>query len=211
VVIGGRGSLGPSASIELLESGSFRILDVFLDSERTQHTASVLASGQVLIAGGFGSDGQALSSTEVFDVETESIRAGPDMQDARGDHSATVLSDGRVLVVGGRGDDGALRTVEVFDPETEMFTDTGFLTGPRYGHRAVLDDEGGLLAIGGFDHEAQPSGVVERYDAAAGTFSETASLVSERAWHAAATLGEGARAEDGTSPVTTSEIDRHGE
>ena len=71
---------------------------------RQQHTATLLADGRVLIAGGFWSDGQAwrvLSSTERFDPGSGDFSPIGSMGTPRSGHTATRLDDGRVFIVGG--------------------------------------------------------------------------------------------------------------
>lgn len=65
-----------------------------------------LADGRILVAGGATSDeidpeARALASTELFDPETETWTAGPDLLEPRKDGHAIELEDGRVLIHGG--------------------------------------------------------------------------------------------------------------
>jgi len=71
---------------------------------RGSHTASLLADGTVLLAGGFNLDGGTFNhplEAEVFDPLTESFTLAAPLNQGRSQHTATVLFDGRVLVVGG--------------------------------------------------------------------------------------------------------------
>src|SRR5882724_716653 len=68
---------------------------------RAAHTATLLPSGEVLIAGGMPDGGGAIRSFEIFDPRRNAIARGGDMIEARAGHTATPLRDGRVLVAGG--------------------------------------------------------------------------------------------------------------
>ena len=72
--------------------------------QRMSHTLTLLPDGRVLAAGGEdpkGSDYFLYSSTEIFDPETNTWSAGPELSQPRANHSATLMPDGRVLLAGG--------------------------------------------------------------------------------------------------------------
>jgi hypothetical protein len=79
-------------------AGSVRVLGN-MNARRAVHTATMLNSGSILIAGGL--DG--LSSTELYDLATKSFTAATNMNVPRAGHTATLLPDGRVLIAGGYG------------------------------------------------------------------------------------------------------------
>jgi Bacterial Ig-like domain (group 2)/Galactose oxidase, central domain/Kelch motif len=64
---------------------------------RTFHTATLLPSGKVLVAGG----GDESSTAEVYDPVTSSFSTTGGMEIGRSGHTATLLSNGSVLVSGG--------------------------------------------------------------------------------------------------------------
>jgi hypothetical protein len=68
------------------------------------HSATLLPSGKVLVAGGdyYGINGNHhMNDTQIYDPATKTWSPGPSMAVGRSAHSATLLNDGRVLVVGG--------------------------------------------------------------------------------------------------------------
>ena len=67
---------------------------------RDHHTATLLNSGQVLIAGG-DENGTYLSSAELYNASTGTFAATGSMTVARHFHTATLLSNGQVLIAGG--------------------------------------------------------------------------------------------------------------
>ena len=64
-----------------------------------------LASGGIAIEGAAEgptlSEGALLSTTEIYDPDTNAWTPGPDMAEPRYDHTATALPDGSVLIAGG--------------------------------------------------------------------------------------------------------------
>ena len=67
---------------------------------RYDHTATLLPSGKVLVAGGFNTMAP-LSSAELYDPTTGTWAPTGSMTDARAFYTATLLPSGKVLVAGG--------------------------------------------------------------------------------------------------------------
>src|ERR1700720_143086 len=76
-----------------------------LTTSRSFATATLLADGRVVFAGGKDASGNALASVDLL-MPDGSIAAGPPMSTPRYGHSAVVLGDGRLLVAGGRSTNG---------------------------------------------------------------------------------------------------------
>ena len=85
-----------------------------LGTARADHTATLLPSGKVLVAGGV--NGGALSSAELYDPATGTWTATGSMGTARYIHTATLLPSGKVLVAGGDSGSGSLSSAELYDP-----------------------------------------------------------------------------------------------
>jgi hypothetical protein len=100
-------------------------------------TAALLSDGRVLVAGGsYGtSEGESLSSAELFDPRTLTSTATGSMAAPRKDNSMVTLPDGRVFVA-----PGVPYYAEFYDPTTETFVGAG--TTPEFidGIARVLSD-----------------------------------------------------------------------
>lgn len=137
------------SNVELYVNGKVEQMTA-LHEARAKHTATVGAHGEVLVAGGYDSTGQALASVEVWNpVAREWTKATP-MNTPRYSHSATLLEDGRILVAGGMGgDDRPLQSVEIWNPATGEWTPSSSLPRPLRDQGAILLDDGNLLLAGG--------------------------------------------------------------
>lgn len=118
-----------------------------------------LCDGRVLVPGGEGPQvGSPLSSTELYDWNTETWMTVASMNVARMFHAVIRLKDGRVLVVGGcsRRDPSpseVFASAEIYDPVSNTWILTGAMSGPRCGitNSTVLLDDGRVLVVGGHD------------------------------------------------------------
>jgi hypothetical protein len=110
----------------------------------------------------------------------------------RDGQTATLLSNGLVLVAGGDDSGGnALANAELYNPGTGVFEATGNLNTPRFWHSATALPSGLVLVVGGFyvnGGSAVPASTAELYDPAAGTFTNTGSLVAAARFLSTATL-----------------------
>ncbi len=81
------------------------------------HTANLLSSGQVLVAGGYDNasylNAGYLASAELYNPATDTWTATDSLNPARRYHTATLLSGGQVLVAGGELNTGSLASAEI--------------------------------------------------------------------------------------------------
>ncbi len=161
-----------------------------LATARGFHTATLLPSGKVLVAGGVDSSSAPLASAELYDPATGTWAATGSLATARYFHTATLLSNGKVLVAGGAGGNNNTAIAELYDPTTGTWASTGTLATARSQHTATLLPNGKVLVVGGWS----PGGYLasaQLYDPATGIWSPTGSLATARDWHTATLLANG--------------------
>jgi hypothetical protein len=162
---------------------------------RAAHTATLLADGRVLIAGGFKDNGHgdelALASAELYDPATDSFAPTGPLSEPRNSHTATRLSDGRVLLVGGWGDARRLGSAEIYAPSGGTFALTPSLATRRANHTATLLRDGRVLIAGGSSARNTLLPDAEIYDPASGAFTAGPALTEPREGHTATPLPDG--------------------
>jgi hypothetical protein len=162
---------------------------------RTAHTATLLASGDVLVAGGLVQD--LVPEAERYHPMTGTWTATAPLQRGRYGHSATLLPNGTVLVAGGFStDDDALpsASAELYDPDSETWGPTASMASVRAGHTATLLPDGTVLVTGGASYNGgngSPLDTVERYDPVDGSWSAVRPMIHARAAHTATLLPDG--------------------
>lgn len=164
-----------------------------LTMRRVSTTAVLLASGEVLIAGGWAGS-TVTAAVEIFDPRTGKSRAVGDLSEPRADIAAVTLADGRVLLAGGYGGGEAKAGVDIFDPADSSITPAGRLVQPRSSARAVLLADGRVLLVGGGTGGGGgvvPTASAEIFDPATNRSSATGSLAEARYKHAAVALRDG--------------------
>jgi len=158
-----------------------------LRDSRRFHTATLLPSGQVLVAGGDNGNGD-LSSVEIFDPNTGTYKGTGDLVESRSGHTATLLPSGKVLVAGGYFE-SYLASAELYDPATGDWEAAGEFATSRYLHTATLLPTGKVLLAGGYNGSSLSS--AELYDPITGKWETTESLMTPRRGHTATLLPSG--------------------
>ncbi|WP_437335170.1 Kelch repeat-containing protein [Sorangium sp. So ce394] len=180
LVLGGQNNLSGDAPVDTVElydpeAGTWKP-GASMVTPRTEHTATLLPDGKVLVAGG-ATGSWALSSAELYDPRTDTWTSAAPMNDAREAHAAALLRpSGKVLVAGGSGLSGELRSAELYDPATNTWTPTGSLPGGNsFSSDALVMaplPSGEVLAVGTL--------AAARYNPTAGTWSPTGPMVGRR-------------------------------
>lgn len=161
-----------------------------MQAARSDHTATPLATGKVLITGG-DNFGNSLATAELFDSASGSFSAIGSMGTPREVHGAVLLLSGKVLIMGGQvcthgvGCSVPLATAELFDPATGVFTATGSMARGRFSPTATRLADGRVLVTGGGNSSA------ELFDPVTGTFTFTGFMCVARVFPTATLLQNG--------------------
>src|SRR5262249_43496984 len=132
-----------------------------MDKAQVVHTATLLPSGEVLVAAGFKH-----RTAEVYDPASGTWTATGRMVTVRSNSTATLLRSGRVLVAAGSNfTDNSLNSAELYDPATQTWTGTANLGTARNYHTATLLPSGKVLVAGGATHGGEfATSSAELYD-----------------------------------------------
>ena len=183
---------------------------------RVLHTATLLSSGKVLVAGGYDSTGLRPTATaELFDPASGTFTPVSSINLARYAHTATLLGSGKVLLTGGfysqpNGGTSFTDTAELFDPVSQTFTSLPPMDLARVYHTATLLSNGKVLITGGYG--GFDGAEAELFDPAGETFSVVPPMnVLRFSGHSATLLPSGkvliaGGASGGNTPTNTAEM-----
>ena len=142
-----------------------------MTSPRSGHTATLLSSGKVLLAGGSnGAQTTPTNTAELFDPAFQTFTSLPNtMTSARYAHTMTLLQSGKVLLAGGYTGSDDTNTAEVFDPASQTFAPLSDMNSVRWVHTATLLPSGKVLIAGGRAGRAtlpgfEPTNTAELFD-----------------------------------------------
>ena len=157
-------------------------------SPRDAHTATLLADGRVLLAGGL--DGVAVSaSAEIYDPATSSFYPTGSMHVARAFHTAVLLPNGKVFIAGGY-NGSYLKSAEIYDPSTGMFTSVPPMSTERSNHTSTVLSDGTVLIAGG-KNSSGPLDSAELYDPDTNAFYSIGTpMITSRTSHTATLLAD---------------------
>jgi N-acetylneuraminic acid mutarotase len=173
-----------------------------LSTARAYHSATLLATGQVLVAGGTNAcpdpantTGCLVATAELYDPATGVWSPDGTLTGSRDlGQIATLLADGRVLIVGGY---TLQETGDLYDPATWTWRATSRFTLPpnlpynlRLFPAAVALADGRVLLIGA-GGAADPMRGTLLYNPATDTWTTGRTMTLPRLWHTATWLVDG--------------------
>jgi hypothetical protein len=135
-----------------------------MNQGRSNHAATLLLNGTVLVSGGISSFAQpsgggsggsgVLDAAEIYDPPTAIWNPIGDMFNQRINHTLTTLNDGRALAHGGEDDFGfTVYCPELWNPAIPAWTTPSSggcsICGPAGGHTATKLADGSVLLVGG--------------------------------------------------------------
>ncbi|MEO8661016.1 MAG: kelch repeat-containing protein [Bryobacteraceae bacterium] len=181
VLVEGGCSLGNcnaiTASAEVYNPGTGKwTLTGAMSTARDYHTATLMANGKVLVAGGFSGG----NSVEIYDPAAGKWSSAAPMVYAHAQHAAVLLVNGSVLVAGSN---SPSVYCEIYNPSTNAWALTGLMGTSRSLPVLVGLFSGKVLVTGGASFK-RPSwfkvATAELYDPATGGWSPTGSMSAGR-------------------------------
>ena len=139
-----------------------------MHAAREQQTATLLGTGQVLVAGGYNEGGSGnvafkYSSAELYNPATGTWTRTASMATARYGQTATLLPGGWVLVAGGH-----TSAAEIYEPRPGIWVSPGAMSTARTGQSATLLPSGQVLVTGGTGPDGSAQASAEVFLAGAG-------------------------------------------
>ncbi|CAF1683515.1 unnamed protein product, partial [Adineta ricciae] len=164
-----------------VKNGTFQPVNNSMTEPRVFHTATVLPSEHVIIAGGCRNDGDCLDTLILYNSRLNRfIPLVPRLSVKRAFHTATYIpSIEAILFVSGG-------TFDLFDVPTLTFISNGTTLDDRADHTATLLVDGRVLIAGGSKNYGLTS--CEIYNPLSNTFTSAAHMFIGRYWHTATLL-----------------------
>ncbi|MEK7381780.1 MAG: kelch repeat-containing protein, partial [Elusimicrobiota bacterium] len=171
-------------------------------SSRSNHTATLMPDGNVIVVGGFGDNDIITGTAEIY-YSTSGAWKPLASSTARKQHTATLLKDGRLMTAGGVNSGGVLNTVQAYTPTTNSWAALSPLPVALHSHTATLLFDGRVLVVGGNNGSGEVNASYI-YDPGADSWVATAAspLSRPRFGHTATLLPDGSVMISGGSTVS---------
>lgn len=165
-----------------------------MHARRIDSTATLLADGRVLVAGGAALMG-VMWENETYDPATNTWTVNAPMKKPHASHVAVLLGDGRVLVAGGAcANAKPCDAVEIFNPLNGRWKSMHHLDVPREYAAAVRLQDGTVLIAGGLScwgNLWRYMETTEIFDPATNNFAHGKPMAAQRGDFALAMLRDG--------------------
>lgn len=169
-----------------------------MPSPRYAASATVLANGFVLVAGGYGqlpadrfAAAPILATSVLYDFTKNSWTATGELPYPETGATVSLLTDGRALLAGGTGPEGALADVSIFDPGRETWSRTSSMHSARLSASSVPLADGEVLVVGGTSGPGQILDDAELFDPSSDKWRLTPPMHAARFEAAILSLGDG--------------------
>ena len=146
--------LSATLDVEIFDPKTNKFMNTVapMNISRVCFTATLLADGRVLVAGGYNPSG-VLRDNETYDPAINTWTVNAPMKHGHVVHAAVRLQDGRVLVAGG---DCSVQLpcaeADLFNPLTGKWKSVGPMSAPRSGLAAIRLQDGKVLIAGGLSY-----------------------------------------------------------
>ena len=185
-----------------------------LRAARMAMTATVLTTGNVLVAGGQTAANDALGSSELYTPTAATFSLTGKLITPRSGHTATLLTNGLVLMAGGENVNGiSIQKAELYNSSTGTYSATGNMPSSRQEHAAVLLSTGVVLVAGGNNVTSTTTTVLAScatYNPTTGTWTAASSMNSARVDHSLILLHTGhalaAGGDDANNELSSAEL-----
>jgi hypothetical protein len=203
LIAGGYDGTNPVGTAQIYQNGTLSS-PINMTTPRNQPNAILLASGNVLITGGFTPafpNGAGDNTAEIYNVfgapaiiNTFTPSTG-NMTSGHVGHTSTLLNptDGTVLIAGGEnGSFSCKQTAEIYTSSSGTFASTGSMITGRCLHSATTLSNGKILMFGGYTKFGlSGASINDLYDPATQTFASDSSVQTPRAQMGAVPLSDG--------------------
>ena len=183
------GFVYPDSSAELYDpsTGTWTATDS-MNFARASAGATLLQSGEVLVAGGNGTSA-AGTSAELYNASKGQWTVTGSMSTSRSTLQIVLLSNGNALVLGGTGLAGDASQYYLSTNGT-WHTIQYYVSPPRWGHTLTLLNTGKALAAGGNSKYGITSSA-RLYDPATNSWTNNSLMTTARQYHTATLLPNG--------------------
>jgi large repetitive protein len=135
---------------------------------REQHSATLLANGEVLVAGGEDVSGNtpgisAETHAELYDPRTGTWTRTASMIVPHVGQTATLLRNGWVLVAGGNFAAAPSAVAEIYEPQRAVWVLPGAMVTARISQTATVLPDGHVLVTGGTSRDGTPLRTAEEF------------------------------------------------
>ncbi|MGB9072336.1 MAG: kelch repeat-containing protein [Terriglobales bacterium] len=164
---------------------------------RAEFGVTLLANGQVLVAGGctsYDANGclAVTNKAEIYDPATGTWKATGALRGARHAMTATLLPSGKVLVAGGAtAAMDAINSSEIYDPTAKTWTLGLKMVTARSDYASIMLGTGKVLFTGGENISGVSINKAELYNPSTGKFTKTGNMTATREEHTGVLLANG--------------------